>query len=290
LEEFDYVAVKTIPEALRWLSSQPERTKILAGGTDLLVQLREGHLQTDLVVDIKGIPELNEISFDPLEGLTIGAAVPCYRLCQNEILIKQYPGLLDAISLIGGVQIQGRASLGGNLCNASPAADTIPALVVHDATCTVNGHHGHRKVAMHEFCTGPGTTVLAPDELLVSINLPVPEIHTGSAYLRFIPRNEMDIAVAGAAALLTLEPDHQTIHKAQIALAAVAPTPLWVAEAGEFLAGKIAGAETFQQAAQIAREAAQPINDRRGTVSQRKQLASVLTRRALEKALQRARA
>jgi carbon-monoxide dehydrogenase medium subunit len=194
---------------------------------------------------------------------------------------------LEAASLIGGTQIQSRATLGGNLCNGSPAADSLPALIVHAATCHIAGLAGDRWVKIEDFCTAPGKTVLRRGELLVALHLPPPKAHSGAAYLRFTPRSEMDIAVVGAGAALTLQEDNQTIESARIALGAVAPTPLLVLEAGEFLRGKQASPESFEQAAQLAQAAARPISDLRGTSAFRIHLCFVLVRRALARAFER---
>lgn len=288
MQNFDYVAPQSVNEAISILSNNQKPARILSGGTDLIVQLREGRKQADLVVDIKRIPDVNELVYDPTNGLAIGAAVPCYRICMDTMVTTAYPGLVDAISLIGGTQIQGRASVGGNLCNASPAADTIPALIVHRAVCIIAGPGGMRELPVDQFCTGPGQNALQPGEFLLSIRIPPPAAHSGASYLRFIPRNEMDIAVVGAGAFVMLSEDKQQFKSGRIALGAVAPTPLLVQEAGDFLAGKTATPENILEAARIAQAAARPINDMRGTIEQRKHLSLVLTRRALNSALLRA--
>lgn len=289
MQAFDYIAAKSIEQAVTLLSQHGENARLLSGGTDLIGQMRSGLRRLALLVDIKPVPEVNVLSYDPLQGLIIGAAVPCVRLCSDPAVLAHYPGLVDAVSLIGGVQIQSRASLGGNLCNASPAADCIPALIVHEAECVIAGPGGHRKVAVENFCTAPGLTILQEGELLVSLHLPPPQAHSGASYLRFTPRSEMDIAVVGAGAALTLREDGCTVETARIALGAVAPTPLLVAEAGEILAGRMASPAAFEQAALLAQKAAQPISDLRGTSSFRQHLCGVLVRRALERALVRAR-
>ncbi len=290
MQEFDYVRVQSVQEAVALLAGEENRARILCGGTDLLVQLREGQRQARLLVDIKTIPELNQLHYDPVNGLTLGAAVSCLRLCQDETARQLYPGLVEAASLIGSVQIQGRASVGGNVCNASPAADSIPALIVHRAVCRLVGPGGERQAAIEQFCCAPGKTILQRGEILVSLHLPPPPPGFGAGYLRFTPRNEMDIAVVGAGAAVILAEDQQTIRWARLALGAVAPTPLWVEAAGDFLAGRAADAENVQQAARLARQAARPIRDVRGEAAQRSQLVEVLARRALETAIQRARA
>ncbi len=259
----------------------------LAGGTDLLVQMRSGRRQTDFVVDVKRVPELNEIVYDPAAGLSLGAAVPCYRIYGDAAVARSYPALADVAALIGGTQIQGRASIGGNLCNAAPSADAIPLLIAMGAQARVAGPAGERRIRVEEFCTAPGRTVLAPGELLVSIHIPPPAANSGARYIRFIPRNEMDIAVAGAGVHVVV--DNGNIRSARIALSAVAPTPLFVREAGDSLAGRPANPASLAEAAELARKAAQPITDMRGTAEYRRHLCGVLTRRALEAAIRTAR-
>ncbi len=290
MQAFDYVLSRSVEQTVALLALQGGQACVLSGGTDLLVQLREGRRSAALVVDIKHIPEVNVLNYDPGLGLQLGAAVPCHLICGHQALAAAYPGLLDAISLIGSIQIQGRASIGGNLCNASPAADTIPALIVHRAVCVIAGPGGYREVPVEEFCTAPGRTVLRQDEFLVALHVPPPQPGFGASYLRFTPRNEMDIAVVGAGASVVLNASGTSFESARIALGAVAPTPLLVSEAGAALAGRAVSEEAIAEAAQVAQAAARPIDDMRGTVAQRRHLAAVLTRRALRKAVERAQA
>jgi len=203
--------------------------------------------------------------------------------------VENYPGLVDAIHLVGGVQIQYRASVGGNLCNASPAADSIPALIVHEAQCLIASRSGTREIPVEQFCVAPGRNALQQGEFLLAVSVPPVKPNFGAHYLRFIPRNEMDIAVVGVGASVVLDAAKQKIQSARIALGAVAPTPLFVEEAGTYLAGKEITPENIQEAARIAQAAARPISDLRGTAEYRKHLCAVLTRRALEKAIERAR-
>ena len=286
MKQFDYTAATSVGQATSLLAANP-RALLLAGGTDLIVQLRAGRKTTDLVVDIKRIPEPNEISYTPAQGLTLGAAVPCYRICADRAVNAAYPALADVAALIGGTQIQGRASIGGNLCNAAPSADAIPILIALRATCRIASPAGERTLPVEDFCAGPGRNTLQPGELLVSLHLPPAEPHSGARYLRFIPRNEMDIAVAGVGAAVALE--NGSFRWARIALSSVAPTPLFVREAGDWLAGKPVNADNIQAAAEMAKAAARPITDMRGTVEYRKHLCAVLTRRALETAIRNAR-
>jgi CO/xanthine dehydrogenase FAD-binding subunit len=290
LQAIEYATPKSVDEVVALLQEKGDMARVLCGGTDLLVALREGRRQADLVIDVKQLPETTAMSYDPQTGLTLGAAVPCYRMYEDKAVAAAYPGLIDSASLIGGVQIQGRASFGGNLCNASPAADSIPSLIVHGAICTIAGPNGRRSVPVEEFCVAPGRTVLQRGEFLVSLSIPAPKPGFGAAYLRFIPRNEMDIAVVGAGAAVQLDESRSKFVAARIALGAVAPKPLFVPAAGEALAGQPVNAESIARAAKIAQDAATPITDMRGTAEFRKHIAGVLTRRVLEKAIERAKA
>ena len=287
MKPFEYARPGSVKEAVDLLAKHGDRARVLAGGTDLLVQLRAGAREADVVVDVKEIPELNEIRYDANSGLTLGAAVPCFRIYEHGDIKQMYPGLIDVASLIGGTQIQGRASFGGNLCNSAPSGDALPMLIALEAKCRIEGPDGSRDVAAEDFCTGPGRNVLQPGELLVSFHMPAPRPHSGAHYLRFIPRNEMDIAAAGAGVSVVLQ--NGNVESARVALAAVAPTPLFVKEAGDALAGQPANAESVQRAAEAAKAAAKPITDMRGTVKYRKHLCEVLTRRALHVAIERAK-
>ena len=289
MKEIDYAVPKSVSETVSLLAEKGNQARCLAGGTDLLVQLRGGRRSVELVVDIKEVPEANHLSYDPQKGLEIGSAVPCYRIYQDEAIANAYPGLIDAAAMIGGIQIQGRASLGGNLCNAAPSADGIPPLIVLEATCVIAGPNGTREMPVEDFCTGPGRNAMADDEFLVSIRIPSPKQRQGANYLRFIPRNEMDIAVAGVGSSVVLNADKNSIESARISLASVAPTPLYVKEAGDALAGKAITEEAIEEAAQAAMAAAKPINDMRGTIQQRRHLVGVLTRRTLRGAIERAK-
>jgi carbon-monoxide dehydrogenase medium subunit len=289
LKAFDYAAPRSVSEAVALLAEHGERARVLAGGTDVLVQVREGRRDLDLLVDIKNIPEVNALSWDPAGGLRLGAAVPCARVCELAECARAYPGLIDAVALVGGVQIQNRASVGGNLCNASPAADTAPALIAHQAVAVIAGPQGTREIAVEAFCSGPGRTVLGRGELLLGLRLPPPRPHSGGRYLRFIPRNEMDIAVVGVGVTLALDESRQRCVAARVALAAVAPTPLFVPEAGAALVDGPLTEAHFQRAADLARTAARPISDMRGDADYRRHLVGVLTRRALQGAFERAK-
>ena len=288
LQEFAYVAPTTLQQAVQLLAEKGPRAKPLAGGTDILVQLRGGRFpQVDRVVDVKKVPELNELSFSPGEGLTLGAAVPCSRIYEDPTAQRLYPGLVDAAFLIGGIQIQSRATVGGNLCNSSPSGDTIPALIALGASGVIAGPGGRRTVPVEDFCTGPGRNLMEDGELLVGMKLPAPEPRSGAHFLRFIPRNEMDIAIVNVGASVVLEDGR--IRSARIAVGATAPTPLFAKEAGALLAGKEPTEGAIEEAAEAAKAIARPINDMRGGIEQRIHLVGVLTKRALRAAIQRAR-
>ena len=259
----------------------------MAGGTDLIIHLRAKVFELDRVVNIKKIPELNQITISEKDGLTLGAAVPCYLIYDHPEVKRWYPALYDSAFLIGGIQIQGRASIGGNMCNAAPSADAIPSIIAYDGVCVLEGPNGQREVPASEFCTAPRKTVMRDGEMLVSIKFPPPKAGSGAHYLRFIPRNEMDIAVVGVGASVVLK--NGTIESARIALASVGPTPIVATEAANGLAGKPANEESIAQAAEAAKGAATPITDMRGTIKQRTHLVGVLTKRALTKAIERAR-
>jgi carbon-monoxide dehydrogenase medium subunit len=261
----------------------------LAGGTDLIDHVRTGRIAPELLVDLKKIPELNRLEFSG-ENLCVGAAVPCYRLYENRPIARDYTALAESCRIIGGIQIQNRASVGGNLCNSGPAGDSIPSLIALDAVCIVAGPNGTRQVRAEDFCTGPGANVLNPGEILVELRFPPRERHSGSHYRRFIPRNEMDIAVVGVAAAVTLDETRQTFAAARIAVGAVAPKPLFAADASRRLVGRPANEASIAEAAHAARVLARPIDDMRGTVEFRLHVTEVLVRRVLGEAVARARA
>ncbi len=286
----DYVAPATVDEAVAVLKQNGQTARVLAGGTDLIVQERERRRDVGVMVDVKGIPELTQVTIGADGSLKVGAAASCASLYRNPDVQKKFPALVDSASLIGGIQIQSRASLGGNLCNSSPAADSIPTLIALGATCEIAGPGGRRSVPVEDFCTAPGRNVLGDGEMLVSLTFPAPAAHSGAAFERFIPRNEMDIAVTNAAASITLSADGSKFESARIAIGAVAPTPLFVKAAGDALVGQPVNAETIEKAAEAARAAATPITDMRGSAEQRKHLAAVLTRRVINKAIERAKA
>lgn len=285
MQPFRYEMPRSLDAALSLLAD-PGST-VLAGGTDLLVQLRSGRPSPRALVDVKAVPELRVLELGA-QGLRLGAAVSCSELSEHESVRHAYPGLMEAAELIGSMQIQSRATVGGNLCNGSPAADTTPALLALGAECLVRGPRGERRVPLEAFLLGPGRTVLGPGELLVEVCVPPPPPGAADAYLRFIPRGEMDIAVVGAGVFVQLGPDGRCLA-ARVALGAVAPTAILVPEAAQALVGSRLEASDLERAAAAAGRAGEPISDKRGPAGYRRRLASVLTRRALAIARERSR-
>lgn len=281
-----YETPSSVAEAVGLMAAD-SGARVLAGGTDLLVQFRTGVRQPSAFVDVKRIPELMSIAIDD-QGLRLGAAAPAAVIGEHGQLRRLWPGLAESVRLIGSTQIQGRGSVGGNLCNASPAADTTCALIANRALCVIAGPNGERTVPVDTFCVGPGRTVLQPGELLVAVRVPHPAARTADAYLRLIPRTEMDIAVAGAGVSVTLDAAG-VCTAARVAIGAVAPTALRVPEAEQALVGSSLDEAALKRAAAAASAAARPIDDKRGTASYRRTVAGVLTRRAAAIAAERAR-
>lgn len=286
MEAFDYVAPRSLAEVFDHLGNG-RRSLVLAGGTDVIVQLREGRRHCDQLIDIKHIPELMGMTWASDGALQIGAAKPLAEIYEDAEVKRRLPGLIDAASLIGGIQIQSRASLGGNLCNASPAADSSPALMALGARLVIASKSSTRELPVEEFFLGPAKNALNEGEILLQVIVPAQPANSNAHYLRFIPRNEMDIAVASSGARLVLSNDGSRIESARVAIGAVAATPLMAPAAAEALAGKAPTEEAFALAGAAAAAAASPIDDMRGSVAQRRQLVKVLTVRALRGALQR---
>jgi carbon-monoxide dehydrogenase medium subunit len=282
-----FEAPGSIEKAVSLLAAESGLTRVLAGGTDLLVQFRSGFIEPELVVDIKRIAGMRRIAAEK-GGYRIGAAVPCAALGEHKNLTKMWPGVVEAARLIGSTQIQGRATVVGNLCNASPAADSVPALIAAGALAMVVGPNGRREVPVEAIPVAPGRTSLEKGELVASVYLPPRSPHSGDAYLRFIPRTEMDIAVVGAGVSLTLGEDG-VCTAARVSLGAVAARPLLVEEGARALIGTQVGEDALKALAAAASAACQPIDDKRGTKEFRIKIAGVLARRAAEIALERAR-
>ncbi|MGE3176393.1 MAG: xanthine dehydrogenase family protein subunit M [Vicinamibacterales bacterium] len=280
-----YEAPTTIADAVRLMQADPE-ARILAGGTDLLVQYRTGLKQPSAFIDVKRIPELVGLTLDH-RGLRLGAAAMAAAIYEHPEVRQLWPGLVEAVHLVGSTQIQGRGTVGGNLCNASPAADTVCPLIANRARAVINGPEGERIVNVEEFVTGPGRTVLGRGDMLVALLLPRPAPRTADAYLRLTPRTEMDIAVAGAAVSVTLD-ERGVCTAARVAIGAVGPTAILVPDAAQALIGSRVEGEALDRAAAAASAAARPIDDKRGTAAYRRQVVGVLTRRAAAIAAARA--
>lgn len=281
-----YERPKSLNEAVSLLTQTSGKGFVLAGGTDLLVRMKSDEFEPDLVVDIKSIQGLSEI-VETGEGFTIGAAVSCAKLCEHAGLKKSWPGVVEAANLIGSTQIQSRCTIAGNLCNASPAADSVPALVAAGAEAKIAGPGGTRRVAVEDLLTGPGTLSIEKNEIVEAIVLNKRPPRSSDAYLRFIPRTEMDIAVVGAGMNLTLN-DDGVVDSARIALGAVAPTVLLVETAAEAIVGSKLEDAALDGLADACSAACNPIDDKRGTVEFRTKVAGVLARRAARIAYDRA--
>jgi CO/xanthine dehydrogenase FAD-binding subunit len=288
MQEITYLAPTSLGDVYEALADG-KKSVLLAGGTDIIIQLREGRSDAEQVIDLKHIPELTQFAFNSAGDLEIGAAVPFAEIYENAEVIERFPALIDCATLVGGVQIQSRAGFGGNLCNASPAADTSPALIALSAILRIGSANTVRELAVEEFFLSPGQNALEKGEVLLQVVIPNAGTNSGAYFHRFIPRNEMDIAVANVGVSLSLNNAGDLIEDARVAIGAVAPTPLLVSAAAEALIGKEPNAETFSAAGDAAAAAAKPITDMRGSAAQRVHLSRVLTVRALERALERSK-
>ena len=287
MPSLSYAAPTTVAEAVSLLTGATGLAKVLSGGTDLLVQYRIGRLKPDTIVDLKKIPGMSGIK-EVNGGFVIGAATSGAVLGEHAALVKAWPGVVEAANLIGSTQVQGRASLAGNLCNASPAADSVPALIAANATVTIVGPNGTRTAAVEAIVTGPGRTSLAKGEFITEFHLPKQAPKTGDAYLRFIPRTEMDIAVVGVGVCLTLDASG-AIADARVCLGAVAPTQVMVPDGAKAIIGTKLDDAALAKLDAAARAACNPITDKRGTIDFRIKVAGVLARRTAAIAFERAK-
>jgi len=286
MPSLNYAAPTTIPDAVKLLSGASGLAKVMSGGTDLLVQLRSGRLKPTLIVDTKKLPGIKGIT-ESANGFVIGAATTGAEIGEHAGLCAAYPGVVEGTNLIGSTQVQGRASLAGNLCNASPAADSVPAMIAVGAIAVVVGPNGKREVPVEKVVTAPGRTSLAKDEFILEFHLPKLKPHSGDAYLRFIPRTEMDIAVVGCGVAVTLD-GNGTCTAARVVLGAVAPTQVIVDDAAKALIGHKLDEKTLAALDAAARAACNPITDKRGTIEYRIKVAGVLARRTAAIAFERA--
>ena len=286
MPSLNFTSPKTVDEAVKILAGASGMAKVLAGGTDLLVQLRSGRVKPELIVDTKKIPELIGIR-EESDRFVIGASTPGVMVFEHEALTRAWPGIVEGLDLIGSEQIQGRASLAGNLCNASPAADSVPAMIAARATVVIAGPNGRREAPVEAIVTGPGRTSLEKGEFIVEFHVPKPKPHQSDAYLRFIPRTEMDIAVVGVGVNVTLD-GNGVCTDARVVLGAVAPTQVVADEAAAALIGHRLDDGTLAKLDAAAGRACKPINDKRGTIEYRIKIAGVLARRAAAIAFERA--
>lgn len=287
MNRFEYQEAQTLPEAIALLG-QDEGARIVAGATDVLVRWRQGGWKPRCVLNIKRIPGLDGVRYSPEAGLSLGALVTIRTLELHPLIRAHYPGLTQAATAFAGVQIRNLATVGGNVCNASPAGDTLPALLAYGAECRLVGPEGERLVPLERFFLGPGQTVLQPAELLVELRLPPPPPHTGALYIKHSPRSTMDIATVGVAAVVSLAAPGDVCREVRIALGAVAPTVRRARAAEALLSGQRPDAERLQQAAQAAVEEASPIDDLRATAHYRRAVIAPLVRRTLHYAVQMA--
>ena len=281
----DFHAPSTTDELSSLLSNSSEKKHLLAGGTDLLVQMQSQIIEPSIVIDIKNISEMMEIK-DDVDGFYVGAAVSGMTIIEHQAFSDAWPGVIDGVKLIGSIQIKGRASMGGNLCNASPAADSTPAMIASDAKAIILGSKGKRDMLVEDFILGPGKNILKSDEVLVGIKFPKKRNNSSGAYLRFTPRTEMDIAVAGVGVNISLGDKFQIEH-AKVSIGAVAEKALVAEAAAKVLIGKKVDEEVIEKFVSEVRNLARPIDDKRGTVEFRKQVIGVLAKRALNIALER---
>ncbi|MEO0908823.1 MAG: xanthine dehydrogenase family protein subunit M [Pseudomonadota bacterium] len=281
-----YERPDSVKDAVALLAGAKENAYLLAGGSDLLVRMRGGYIEPELIVDIKSVKGLDEIVKND-KGFRIGASVPCVAMGEHKALSKAWPGVVEASNLIGSKQIQGRCTIAGNLCNASPAADSVPALVAAGAKAVIAGPSKKRRVAVEKVVTAPGRTSLEKGEMVEAILLDKPSPRSGDAYLRFIPRTEMDIAVVSAGVALTLDAKG-LVKSARVALGAVAPTVVLVKKAASAIIGTKLEDDALEKMAEACAAACNPIDDKRGTIDFRKKVSGVLAKRAAKIAYERA--
>jgi len=282
-EKIEYIQPDSLAETLRILKNRRAGVRILAGGTDLILQVKQGLISPSLLVDVKNVPELNRLEWTRNRGLHIGAAVPLAKLVESPLLAEKYGILAQACGVIGSMQIRNRGTMGGNICNAAPSADSAPPLLCLGAIAVASSGAGTRTIDLVTFFTSPGKTALRRNELLVEIEVPTPPARSAGCYMRHTTREEMDIAVAGVASFLVLSPRSTKLKTVRIALGAVAPTPIRAYRAEALLTGKAATQEIIEATAEEAAQEARPISDIRASAEYRRELVKVLTRRTLRK-------
>jgi carbon-monoxide dehydrogenase medium subunit len=282
--DFEYYAPHSLEEALSLLDNWKEKAKVLAGGTDLIVQMKNGNAHPVVIIDVKKIPKLNRLEWDEGKSLYIGAAVPLSKIVAFPPIMERFDILYQACAIIGSMQLRNRATVGGNICNGAPSADSAPPLLCLGAKAMVARLGGTRTIPLDSFFRGPGETALAPHELLLGMEIPAPPSLSSGCYLRHTPRQDMDIAVVGVASFLVISKQKDRCEQARIALGAVAPTPIRVPQAEAIVTGRALTDETIEEAAEQAAAVARPISDMRGSAEYRKEIVKVLTRKTLKKA------
>ncbi len=286
MRPFDYFEPATLPEAVSLLERFDGRASILAGGTDLLVEIKERIRLPDHVINIKKVPGLDYLSYDPVDGLKIGSLATLHEVETSPVVIEKYAGLYQAARELGSIQVRNRATVAGNICRASPSADTLPPLIADNATIHTFGPDGERSIPMEKFFTGPGKTVLLDGEILTRINVPSPPPNTGKVYLKLGRRAAMELATVGVAVTLTL--DGNECRSVRIVLGAVAPTPMRATDAEDILIGKAISENAIEEASQAAKDQCRPISDVRGSADYRREMVRVLTGRALRMSIEAA--
>lgn len=287
MNRFEYFEPATLAEAVVLLGRCNGKASVLAGGTDLLVEIKEHLRRPDYVVNIKQIPGMAELSYDAERGLRFGALVTSRAIELSPVVQEKYPGLAQSVRELGSIQVRNRATVVGNICRASPSADTLPPLIADGASAKIYGPAGERVVLLEEFFTGPGQTVLKPDELVTAITIPPPPPRTGRIYIKHGRRKAMELATVGVAVSLTLAGD--LCREVRIALGAVAPTPIRARRAESLLRNQAIDERLVAAAAGTAMGEARPIGNVRSSAEYRRQMVEVLTRRALEHAVAAAR-
>jgi len=281
LPRFDHLAPKTVEEACLLLSKYKGKAKVIAGGTDLLPAMRNREVTPAYIINVRSIPNLDYIRYTDAEGLKIGALATLYDIESSPIIREKFPMVADAASKIGTPQVRNMGTIGGNLCNAAPSADTAPPLIGLEAKAKINGPNGERVIALEEFFIGPGENALQADEILTEIQIPNPPPHTRGVYLKLPARTMVDLAVVGVAVVITLDDKERSIVDAKIVLGAVAPTPVRARQAEDIIKSKAISRELIEKAAEAAAGEAKPISDLRGSASYRKEMVNTLTKRAI---------
>jgi len=281
LPRFDHLESKTVEEACLLLSKYKGKAKVIAGGTDLLPAMRNREVTPAYIINVRSIPNLDYIHYTDAEGLKIGALATLYDIESSPIIREKFPMVADAASKIGTPQVRNMGTIGGNLCNAAPSADTAPPLIGLEAKAKINGPNGERVIALEEFFIGPGENALQADEILTEIQIPNPPPHTRGVYLKLPARTMVDLAVVGVAVVVTLDDKERSIVDAKIVLGAVAPTPVRARQAEDIIRGKAISRELIEKAAEAAAGEAKPISDLRGSASYRKEMVNTLTKRAI---------